>query len=224
MDEELNTANCRALEGGYMSTSGMTYVRKSSFYLTDAVAVDSFVNDLRFHNNLHLANTHAMVNNLSVQNDPDKTGLMPYQYEYDKSLKIYSITIDLERVGIDENFKTEADNKEKAERVNSILTAIETLSLVVKGNMDNAEPLFVIGGLSSRKTHFFENVVKIKNNSLILEDGIENKLKSNIGNFKAGVLKCGQLNNETAIVERLNAIETDVFFNDLRTEINEYYN
>ena len=90
--------------------------------------------------------------------------------------------------------------------------------------MDNAEPLFVIGGLSSRKTHFFENVVKIKNNSLILEDGIENKLKSNIGNFKAGVLKCGQLNNEAAIVERLNAIETDVFFNELRTEINEYYN
>ena len=125
--EELNAANCKALEGGYMSTSGMTYVRKSSFYLTDAVAVDSFVNDLRFHNNLHLANTHAMANNLSVQNDSEKTGLMPYQYEYDKSLKIYSITIDLERVGIDENFKTEADNKEKAERVNSILTAVETL-------------------------------------------------------------------------------------------------
>lgn len=222
--EELNAANCRALEGGYMSTSGMTYVRKSSFYLTDAVAVDSFVNDLRFHNNLHLANTHAMTNNLSVQNDPDKTGLMPYQYEYDKSLKVYSITIDLERVGIDENFKTEADNVEKAERVNSILTAIETLSLVVKGNMDNAEPLFVIGGLSSRKTHFFENVVKVKNNSLILEDGIENKLKSNVGSFKAGVLKCGQINNEAAIVERLNAIDTDVFFNELRTEINDYYN
>ena len=224
VNEELNAANCRALEGGYMSTSGMTYVRKSSFYLTDAVAVDSFVNELRFHNNLHLANTHAKANNLSVQNDADKTGLMPYQYEYDKSLKIYSITIDLERVGVDENFKKEADNKEKSERIKSILTAVETLSLTVKGNMDNAEPLFVIGGLSSRKTHFFENVVKIKNNVLILEDGIESKLKSDIGNFKAGVLKCGQLDNENDIVERLNAKATAEFFNELRTEIDKYYN
>ncbi|MCM1288322.1 MAG: type I-B CRISPR-associated protein Cas7/Cst2/DevR [Clostridium sp.] len=220
---ELNASNCRALEGGYMSTSGMTYVRKSSFYLTDAVAVDAFVNELRFHNNLHLANTHAKANNLSVQNDADKTGLMPYQYEYDKSLKIYSITIDLERVGVDENFKEEADNKEKAERVKSIVSAVETLSLVVKGNMDNAEPLFVIGGLTSRKTHFFENVVKVKNNALVLEEGIESKLNSDIGNFKAGVLKCGQLDNENDVVNQLNAKTTSDFFSELRTEIDEYY-
>ncbi len=222
--KELNASNCRALEGGYMSTSGMTYVRKSSFYLTDAVSVDTFVNELRFHNNLHLANTHAKANNLSVQNDADKTGLMPYQYEYDKSLKIYSITIDLERVGVDENFKEEADNKEKAERVKSILSAVETLSLTVKGNMDNAEPLFVIGGLTSRKTHFFENVVKIKNNALVLEEGIESKLNSDIGNFKAGVLKCGQLDNENDIVNQLNAETTSDFFKKLRTEIDKYYN
>lgn len=38
---------------------------------------------------------------------------MPYQYEYDKSLKIYSITIDLEMIGKDENFEGEADAKEK---------------------------------------------------------------------------------------------------------------
>ena len=33
---------------------------------------------------------------------------MPYQYEYDKSLKRYSITIDLDKVGIDENYDTKA--------------------------------------------------------------------------------------------------------------------
>ena len=43
--EELNASNCRALEGGYMSTQGLTYVRNSSFYLTDAIAVDSFINE-----------------------------------------------------------------------------------------------------------------------------------------------------------------------------------
>lgn len=67
---------------------------------------------------------------------------MPYQYEYDKSLKVYSITVDLEMIGKDENFEQEenykeADNNEKAARVNSILDAIENLSLTVKGNLDN---------------------------------------------------------------------------------------
>lgn len=223
VNEELNAANCRALEGGYMSTEGLTYVRNSSFYLTDAIAVDSFINELRFHNNLYLASTHAKKNNLSVQNNAGGTGLMPYQYEYDKSMKVYSLTIDLEKVGVDENFHTEADNAEKAARVNAILNAVENLSLVVKGNLDNAEPLFVIGGMSARKTHYFENVVKVKGNSLVLEEGIKDKLNSNKGNFKAGVLKCGAFTNEAEIVRELHAESTETFFEELRKEVTEYY-
>ena len=48
---------------------------------------------------------------------------MPYQYEYDKSLKTYSITIDLEMVGKDDNFQEEAEAEEKAERVCMLLNA-----------------------------------------------------------------------------------------------------
>lgn len=224
VNEELNASNCRALEGGYMSTQGMTYVRNSSFYVTDAVAADTFVNELRFHNNLYLASAHAKANNLSVQNNASETGLMPYQYEYDKSMKIYSMTIDLEKVGVDENFGAEADNAEKIARVNAIIDAISALSLVVKGNLDNAEPLFVVGGLTTRKTHFFENVVKVKNNALILEEGIREKINSDKGNFKVGVLRCGQFSNEDAIVKELNAISTDKFFEDLKNEVVQYYN
>lgn len=39
---------------------------------------------------------------------------MPYQYEFDKSLKKYSITIDLDQIGKDANFDMEATNDEKA--------------------------------------------------------------------------------------------------------------
>lgn len=226
VSEELNAATCRALEGGYMSTQGMTYVRNSSFYLTDAIAVDSFVNELRFHNNLYLASTYAKANNMSIQNDSKETketGLMPYQYEYDKSLKVYSITIDLEQVGKDENFHTEASKEEKAERVKMILDAIANLSLTVKGNLDNAEPLFVIGGLSSRKTHFFENVVKVKHNALVLEEGIKEKLNSDQGDFKAGVLKCGHLDNEDDIVRELHAVSTEAFFKTLKDDVEAYF-
>ena len=205
--EELNASNCRALEGGYMSTQGLTYVRNSSFYLTDAIAVDSFINELRFHNNLYLASTHAKNNNLSIQNNATETGLMPYQYEYDKSLKVYSITIDLDKIGVDENFHAEADNSEKAFRVNAILDAIANLSLVVKGNLDNAEPLFV----------------NVKNASLILEDGIKEKLHSEKGDFHAGVLKCGIFANENDIVRELNAMQTEDFFKQLKDQVNSYY-
>ena len=98
---------------------------------------------------------------------------MPYQYEYDKSLKVYSITIDLEMIGKDENFENDKDYKEasqeeKADRVNCILSAIENLSLTVKGNLDNAEPIFVVGGLCDRKTHYFENVVKVEEDRLVV--------------------------------------------------------
>ena len=48
VDENLNAANCRALEGGYMNTKESTYVRNSSFYLTDAISTESFINETRF--------------------------------------------------------------------------------------------------------------------------------------------------------------------------------
>ena len=103
-DKDLNASNCRALEGGYMSTKGTTYVRKSSFYLTDAISCESFVNETRFHNNLYLAPKCSKNKKYKYARKCKETGLMPYQYEYDKSLKIYSITIDLEMIGKDENF------------------------------------------------------------------------------------------------------------------------
>lgn len=92
VSEKLNAANCRALEGGYMNTIDTTYIRNSSIYVTDAISCESFVNEPRFHNNLYLASNYAQANGLNVQNNADKVGLMPYQYEYDKGLKCYSIT------------------------------------------------------------------------------------------------------------------------------------
>jgi len=38
---------------------------------------------------------------------------MPYQYEYDKSLKVYSMTVDLDMVGKDENFDAKLRRKRK---------------------------------------------------------------------------------------------------------------
>ena len=218
--EELNAATCRALEGGYMSTKGTTYVRKSSVYLTDAISCESFVNETRFHNNLYLAGNFAEANGMNIQNDASKVGLMPYQYEYDKSLKTYSITIDLEMVGKDENFGAEADKEEKAARVKAILDAIETLSLVVKGNLDNAEPIFVVGGISDRKTHYFENVVHVEEDKLELSQDLVDKIAMG---YDCGLLRGKMLANEQEIEQKLEPMTIPAFFKKMKDEIDLYY-
>lgn len=217
---ERNAANNRALEGGYMTTGKETYIRNSSFYLTDAVACEPFVNETRFHNNLYMASNYAKANNLNLQKDAGKAGLMPYQYEYEKSLRVYSMTIDLEMVGVDPNFMEEADPAEKAERVNSLLSAVENLSLVVKGNLDNAEPIFVVGGFSDRKTHYFENVVKVINNRLELSEDLIHKVEKG---YSAALLRGHNFDNEEEVIEKLHATSVDAFFETLRGQVQEYY-
>ncbi|NRY64153.1 type I-B CRISPR-associated protein Cas7/Cst2/DevR [Clostridium beijerinckii] len=218
---DLNATNCRALEGGYMNTTGTTFKRNSSFYLTDAIACDDFVNETRFHNNLYLASNFAKNNNLNIQTDAGKSGLMPYQYEFDKTMKIYSITVDLDMIGKDENFETpEADSKEKADRVISILDAVENLNLIVKGNLDNAEPLFVVGGLVDRKTHYFENVVKVKEDKLLITEDLKDRIKNGCN---VALLEGGNFKNEVEIKNELTPISVAKFFEDLRKQVNTYY-
>lgn len=219
--EELNASNCRALEGGYMNTNNLTVIRKSSFYLTDAIACDEFVNETRFHNNLCLASTYARDNGINLQEKAGESGLMPYQYEFDKSLKKYSITFDLDKVGVDEYFNAEAEVSEKIERVNLILETIENLSLVVKGNLDNAEPLMIFGGIGSCKTHYFDNVVNITKSTLNITDELIERL--NKGNYKMAFIEGGNFVNENEIKEKLNPISVTDFFEKLKGDVKKYY-
>ena len=225
-NEKINASNCRALEAGYMNTKGTTVKRNSSFYVTDAISCDSFVNETRFHNNLYLATNNAIKNKINLQEKAKEAGLMPYQYEYDKSLKVYSLTVDLEMIGKDDNFKDEegykeASAEEKAARVNSLLDAVETLSLTVKGNLDNAEPVFVVGGLSDRKTHYFENVVKVENDKLIVNPDLKSKLNKG---YSVAMLESRVFKNEDEINRELHPIAVSEFFDKLRAQVKEYYN
>ena len=220
VSKDINVANNRALEGGYMSTIGDRKIRRSSFYLTDAISFYPFVNETRFHNNLYLAQTFAKENGINIQEKAANAGLMPYQYEYDKSLKRYSITIELDKVGIDENYDTKAEKSERAYRVKALLNAIKNLSMVVRGNMDNAEPIFVVGGIGDKKTHYFENVVHIEENKLKIEEDLKAKLKEG---YRAALLKGYNFENENEIEAELNAGSVDEFFANLSKEVDEYY-
>lgn len=224
VSEEKNVSNCRALEGGYMNTAvgdkKNTAVRNSSFYLTDAISCEPFRTDARFHTNLYLAKAYANKKGINLQNKAAEAGLMPYNYEYDKSLKIYSITIDLSMIGKDENFKVEATNEEKADRVISILNTIQNLNLLVKGNLDNAEPIFIVGGISKRMTHIFENRVRVKDNRLKLS----NDLKEKVGQgFYVGLLEGENLDNELEIINELKPESIEEVFEKLKSDVKKYY-
>lgn len=225
VSEELNVSNCRALEGGYMNTNvgtkGLTYIRNSSFYLTDAISCEPFVNETRFHNNLHLAKTSADAQGINLQNEAKKSGLMPYNYEYEKSVRAYSITFDLEMIGKDENFNQEASNEEKASRVTSILDAIQNLELVVKGNLDNAEPIFVVGGLSNRRTHVFENVVRVNKGRLSITEDLVSKIT--LGGYQVALLKGDNFANEQEIIDQLKPVNVLQFFESLKQDVRSYY-
>lgn len=221
VDETHNATNVRALEGGYMNTAKLTYVRNSSIYFTDAIACNEFVNETRFHNNLYLANNFADANGKNLQQDAKSTGLMPYQYEYDKSMKVYSMTIDLDMIGTDENFECEAASKEeKAERVRLILQALQTLSLVVKGNLDNAEPIFAVGGISNRMTHYFENVVHVDGNKLAITQDLLDRIKEP---YACGLLLGDNFDNEQEIAEQIKPMKMKEFFENLEKAVNAYY-
>lgn len=220
VSKDINASNNRALEGGYMNTSNGTKIRKSSFYLTDAISFNSFVNETRFHNNLYLAQTYAKKTGISVQDKAKEAGLMPYQYEYDKSLKKYSITIDLDRIGVDENYDAEANSEEKIYRVNALLDTVKTLTMVVRGNLDNAEPVLIVGGIGDRKTHYFDNVVQMENLRLKLGDDLKKKLSEG---YKLGLLEGYNFENEDQIKSELNPISIENFFDNLYEEVRAYY-
>ncbi len=219
VSEEKNASNCKALEGGYMNTGKRTYVRNSSFYLTDAVSCDELVNDYRFHNNLNMARTYADANNMNVQEHAGKVGLMPYNYEYDNTLKKYSITFDLEAIGVDKNFDAEASNEEKANRVIAVIEAIKSLSLIVKGNLDNAEPVFIVGGLSKYKTHYFENCVNVKRGKFIVNEDLKDRLDG----FSCALVKSEIFENQDEIITELKPVSVCEFFDKLYADVKKYY-
>ncbi|WP_314794465.1 type I-B CRISPR-associated protein Cas7/Cst2/DevR [Eggerthia catenaformis] len=220
VSQDINASTNRALEGGYMNTSDNTKIRKSSFYLTDAVSFHSFINETRFHNNLYLAQAYAKEKKINLQDKAKEAGLMPYQYEYDKSLKRYSITIDLDKIGVDENYDQQADKEEKIFRVQALLDAVKSLSLIVKGNMDNAEPVFIVGGIGKRKTHYFENVVQMDNLSLKIGNDLKKKINEG---YHVGLLDGYNFENEEEIKAELNPVSIEQFFEDLNKEVRAYY-
>lgn len=136
-------------EGEEEQSEGKTKIRKAIVRISDAISLEPFYNEIDFSTNMGL----SIRNNLENQ---------IYQTEIHRSYYSYSITVDLDKVGIDDNYKINIEKEEKIKRLKALFYAIKTLNRDIKGKRENLNPLFIIGGFYSSGNPFFYNQLKLK--------------------------------------------------------------
>ena len=205
---------------GYMKTvKGDNSKNRSAIVrLSNAVSLETFKGDLEFLTN------KGLVDRIDRN---EKVFPNIAQAEIHKSYYKYTVTIDLDKIGIDELDGIEIENEEKARRVNKLLDTISLLYRDIRGRREDLKPLFIIGGVYDIKNPFFENVVDVRNNKILVE-----KLTSGIYDFiendtAAGIVK-EQFENDTEIETELSkknikVLNVPEFFKQLKNKIDEYY-
>jgi len=137
---------------GYMKTAGegsRGTIRKAIVRLSDAVSLEPWNNDVDYGNNMGLA---ARSDNLDN---------MIFQTEIHKTFYSYTMTIDLDKVGIDDNDDINLEKDEKIKRINMLLDTIKILYRDIKGRREDLSPLFIIGGIYKSGNPFFYNKVNL---------------------------------------------------------------
>lgn len=205
---------------GYMKTvKGDNSKNRSAIVrLSNAVSLETFKGDLEFLTN------KGLVDRIDRN---EKVFPNIAQAEIHKSYYKYTVTIDLDKIGIDELDEIEIEKEEKARRVNKLLDTISLLYRDIRGRREDLKPLFIIGGVYDIKNPFFENVVDVRNNKILVE-----KLTSGIYDFiendtAVGIVK-EQFENDTEIETELSkknikVLNVPEFFKQLKNKIDEYY-
>lgn len=205
---------------GYMKTvKGDNSKNRSAIVrLSNAVSLETFKGDLEFLTN------KGLVDRIDRN---EKVFPNIAQAEIHKSYYKYTVTIDLDKIGIDELDGIEIENEEKARRVNKLLDTISLLYRDIRGRREDLKPLFIIGGVYDIKNPFFENVVDVRNNKILVE-----KLTSGIYDFiendtAAGIVK-EQFENDTELEielakKNIKVLNVPEFFKQLKNKIGEYY-
>ena len=196
---------------GYLKTEkdAMAEKRSAIVRVSNAISTETFKGDLDFLTNIGLA---------------DRTKEKPSiaQAEIHKSYYVYTLAMDLDQIGIDNNDGIELPKEEKARRVEKLLDTIAFLYRDIRGRRENLAPLFVIGGVYDIKNPIFENLVKVKENKILvknIDSGIfENMRKDTF----CGVVE-GKFDNTQEIEDVLNSTTIPKFFEQLKTKVREYY-
>ena len=228
---------------GYMKTAegnGNTFIRKAKVRLSDAISLEPFNNEIDFSTNMGLAHRgeeiEGKIENISGNNI--------FQSEIHRSFYSYTLTVDLDEIGIDENKFNQDDqiisipNKDKAKRVNLLLESIKGLYRDIKGKRENLAPLFIIGGIYNFGNPPFYNRLSLSfkknenslNNKPFLNIDIINEIL-NKSFFGEHLLKSTLFGIEKSIFgvekdKKINLTENTIenFFQEIKNRINLNYN
>lgn len=196
---------------GYLKTEKGTGGKKRSakVRLSNAISLEPYKGDLDFLTNKGLA-------------DRLKEDMNIAQAEIHKSYYRYTIVADLDQIGIDEEYKIEIPNKEKARRVKKLLDTIAFLHRDIRGRREDLKPLFAIGGVYDIKNPVFQNVLDVKDNRIIV-DQIKGVLFDNIAEDTYCGLVEGIFDNDNEIKAKLKPLTMPEFFNKLKSKVDDYY-
>ena len=203
---------------GYMKTNKGTnaHVRSAKVRLSNAISLEPFRGDTDFLNNMGLA---ARLRKAKGDNSINN-GLA--QSEIHLSYYRYTVTIDLDQIGIDEAEDIQISNQEKARRVSKLLDVIAYLYRDIRGRREDLKPLFVIGGVYDIKNPVFENIVDVKNNTVLIE-GIKDVMTSELANQTETGVVSGKFTNTDEIKRELHATSVAKFFEVLKKKVADYY-
>lgn len=210
---------------GYMKTKKPAKTRSAVVRLSNAISLESYNSDIDFLTN------KGLLDRYNTQGKELKDGGNIAQSEIQKSYYTYTITIDLDKVGIDENEKDksgnilEIENTKKADRINKLLDTIKFLYRDIKGRRENLSPIFAIGGVYDIKNPFFENRIDVYNNRLKVDvlQQVINLDESIKTNTLCGIIK-GIFRNDDEVQQKLNSVNMEEFFEELKSQVSKYYN
>lgn len=196
---------------GYMKTEKKTAGKKRSakVRLSNAISLETYKGELDYLTNKGLAD--RLGENMNVA-----------QSEIHQSYYRYTITADLDQIGIDEVDNIEIPNEEKVRRVNKLLDTVSLLYRDIRGRREDLKPLFIIGGVYDIKNPVFQNALDVKENGLIV-DKIEGVMFENIKKDTICGLVPNVFDNDDEIKEKLNAKLMPKFFEELKIRVESYY-
>lgn len=199
---------------GYLKTEkgGNGKKRSAKVRISNAVSLEPFRGDLDFLTNKGLAD--RINSNMNIA-----------QAEIHRSYYRYTITIDLDQIGIDspvpeENY--EIDHKEKARRIEKLLDTVSLLYRDIRGRREDLKPLFAIGGVYDIKNPIFSNTVELKDGMLQVNQIKSVMYKGIKENTKCGLVM-GKFINENEIKVELNAVNMPEFIESLKKDVRDYY-
>ncbi|WIM38051.1 type I-B CRISPR-associated protein Cas7/Cst2/DevR [Paenibacillus sp. PK4536] len=210
---------------GYLKTGNPSLKRPATVRLSHAISLEPYRFDMELLTNMGMAERIQETANLA-------------NIEQHESFYTYTVTIDLDHIGIDHqprsNTHVEIEATQKSARLHQLLDVLKLLNRNIRGRQETLAPLFIIGGMYPVANPFFLGRVALKPHNKLWN--IETKMLSEVGSstFKGETMRdsthigyvSGIFRNESELKnvtseDRIGTVEQ--FFESIKQEIKVYF-